>query len=145
MLHPAQHEVDAVLRVFRPDVLQTDARDFDGLALPASLVRLPVLRPQTSTADPLPGRVLLEGTRSGTGERADWAQARALAQRTELVLAGGLDATNVATAIAAVRPFGVDVSSGVEYAPGRKSPERIIDFVAAARRAAAKQSQGEAK
>jgi phosphoribosylanthranilate isomerase len=95
--------------------------------------------------DPLPSRVLMEGARSGTGEKADWARARVLAQRTELVLAGGLDAENVATAIAAVRPFGVDVSSGVEHVPGSKSPERIMDFVAAAREAAASRIEGEPK
>jgi phosphoribosylanthranilate isomerase len=49
------------------------------------------------------------------------------------VLAGGLDAMNVAEAIAQVRPFGVDVSSGVEISRGVKDPVRIREFVAAAR------------
>jgi phosphoribosylanthranilate isomerase len=61
--------------------------------------------------------------------------AHALARQAELVLAGGLDARNVGEAIRAVRPFGVDVSSGVESAPGVKSPARIRDFVQAARAA----------
>jgi phosphoribosylanthranilate isomerase len=52
-----------------------------------------------------------------------------------LVLAGGLHPGNVAEAIAAVRPFGVDVSSGVESSPGVKDPERIREFVAAVRAA----------
>jgi phosphoribosylanthranilate isomerase len=60
-----------------------------------------------------------------------------MARHTELVLAGGLDSGNVADAITAVRPFGVDVSSGVEARPGVKSPLRIMQFVAAARAAAA--------
>ena len=70
------------------------------------------------------------------GERADWGAAAGLARCCELILGGGLDAANVAAAIAAVRPFGVDVSSGVERAPGRKDGRMIREFVAAARAAA---------
>ena len=73
---------------------------------------------------------------SGSGQTADWSRARGLAAGTELVLAGGLSAANVATAIRAVRPFGVDVSSGVESAPGLKCPLKILEFVATARAAA---------
>jgi phosphoribosylanthranilate isomerase len=54
-----------------------------------------------------------------------------------LVLAGGLNAENVATAIDAVRPWGVDTASGVEASPGQKSPIRVREFVTAARRALA--------
>jgi phosphoribosylanthranilate isomerase len=65
----------------------------------------------------------------------DWRGAQAVAARTQLVLAGGLDAGNIAAAIASVRPFGVDVSSGVESQPGIKSRARMQEFVAAARAA----------
>jgi len=61
--------------------------------------------------------------------------AHSMAARTQLVLAGGLHPGNVAQAIAAVRPFGVDVSSGVESSPGVKDPARIREFVAAVRAA----------
>jgi phosphoribosylanthranilate isomerase len=81
-------------------------------------------------------RILFEGPVSGAGSTADWQSAAQLARTTELVLAGGLNATNVADAIAAVRPFGVDVSSGVEVSPGVKDPTRIQEFVRRARAAA---------
>ncbi len=69
----------------------------------------------------------------GTGRTVDWTRAAALARTTRLVLAGGLTPENVAAALACVRPYGVDVSSGVELAPGIKSADRILRFVAAAR------------
>ncbi len=80
-------------------------------------------------------RLLFEGPVSGSGETADWECAGELATRTELVLAGGLRTTNVAAAIDRVRPYGVDVSSGVESQPGVKSPREILEFVKAARAA----------
>ena len=80
-------------------------------------------------------RLLFEGERSGSGETADWSQAALLARQTRLVLAGGLNAGNVGAAIRAVRPFGVDTSSGVESQPGVKSEEKIMEFVRAARAA----------
>jgi phosphoribosylanthranilate isomerase len=69
---------------------------------------------------------------------ADWSAARQLAAQRELILAGGLAPENVEEAIAQVRPFGVDVSSGVEERPGRKDPARMADFVARARAAFAR-------
>ena len=65
----------------------------------------------------------------------DWLVATRLAAASELILAGGLNAHNVAEAIGTVRPFGVDVSSGVELTPGHKSPQKIAEFVQAARAA----------
>jgi phosphoribosylanthranilate isomerase len=64
---------------------------------------------------------------------ADWNEARELARGRELILAGGLDPINVADAIRAVRPWGVDVSSGVEHPRGKKDPVRIREFVARVR------------
>ena len=139
-LHPSQAAIDQIVREFMPDVLQTDFADLAGLRLPASLALLPVLRADASMSAlprPLPPRILFEGARSGTGHTTDWAQAARLSARTQLVLAGGLIPANVAAAVAAVRPFGVDVSSGVEAAPGQKDPGRIVEFVRAARAALA--------
>lgn len=135
--HPSQELVDGVLAAFEPDVWQTDAVDFERLRLPARVERWPVFRAGESLPASVPFRMVFEGPRSGAGELADWPQAAALAARTELILGGGLAPGNVAAAIAAVRPFGVDVSSGVESAPGRKDPDRIHEFVVAARKAAA--------
>lgn len=135
--HPTQAQVEAIIADFRPDALQTDVADFEGLRLPAALGRLPVLRTGAAPPAQLPRRCLYESADSGRGATADWQAAAALARRTELVLAGGLTPANVAAAIAAVRPFGVDVSSGVERAPGRKDTGLIRDFIAAARAAAA--------
>ncbi len=70
----------------------------------------------------------------GTGVRADWSAARAVAAaHSRMLLAGGLTAENVAEAVRAVQPWGVDVSSGVEIAPGRKDHEKVRAFVRAAR------------
>jgi phosphoribosylanthranilate isomerase len=85
-----------------------------------------------SSEDP----VLLDGgdpvRRGGTGSQADWNTAAALAARRPLILAGGLDPQNVSSAIGSVRPAGVDVSSGVERAPGIKDPDRVARFLGAA-------------
>jgi phosphoribosylanthranilate isomerase len=63
--------------------------------------------------------------RGGTGVRADWLAAATLARGRRLLLAGGLTPENVAGAIAEVRPFGIDVSSGVEQSPGVKDHRRL--------------------
>jgi phosphoribosylanthranilate isomerase len=135
-LHPQQPLIDQIIREFKPDALQADLSDFDGLRLPDTLGRLPVLRAAVGAGAAQPRRFLFEGARSGSGVAADWATAARLAGAGELILAGGLNAHNVAAAIRAVRPYGVDVSSGVESAPGRKSAHKIAEFVEAARAAA---------
>jgi len=63
--------------------------------------------------------------RGGTGRTVDWTVAASIARRRRTLLAGGLTPENVAAAVAEVEPFGIDVSSGVETAPGVKDPARI--------------------
>jgi len=140
--HPSQRYLDDILAGFKPDVLQTDADDLQALRLPQQLELLPVFRgweapPSTHRVQSglLPARLLFEGLTSGSGTPCDWTAAQRVARRTQLVLAGGLDPVNVATAINTVRPFGVDVSSGVEERPGVKSPAEVVRFAAAARSA----------
>jgi phosphoribosylanthranilate isomerase len=132
---PTQQEVDEILSHFAPDLLQSDAADLSGLRLPAELARLPVVRSTGAVPVPLPPRILFEGPGSGSGAVTDWSLAASLAHRTQLVLAGGLSAANIAAALVGVRPWGVDVSSGVESEPGVKSPAQIVKFVAAVRAA----------
>lgn len=70
----------------------------------------------------------VEGEYGGTGRKANWRAAAALARDHRLMLAGGLTADNVAAAIETVQPWAIDVSSGLETAPGRKSPQLIREF-----------------
>jgi phosphoribosylanthranilate isomerase len=133
MQHPAQTLVDEVWDVFHPDVLQTDSEDLQSLTLPHGLMVLPVIRSGRTSPVQLPPRVLFEGPVSGAGIAADWQTASGLARRAQLVLAGGLNEDNVGDAIRTVRPFGVDVSSGVEREPGVKDAGKIREFLRAAR------------
>lgn len=71
------------------------------------------------------------GTRAVAGEPFDWSLARGHRGRAPVILGGGLVSENVAEAISRVRPFAVDVASGVEAAPGRKDPARLEAFFAA--------------
>jgi phosphoribosylanthranilate isomerase len=90
---------------------------------------------------PLDTPVLLDAidpvTRGGTGTLIDWDRARACARARTVILAGGLTPENVGDAVGLVRPAGVDVSSGVERAPGIKDETKIQRFIHAARQAEA--------
>lgn len=81
--------------------------------------------------------LLIDGSAGGAGASFDWAALAAVKDRASkpLILAGGLTPQNVGQAIRVVRPYGVDVSSGVESAPGVKDPELIEAFCRAVRRA----------
>ena len=138
MRHPLPGEWDEVARVVRPDWLQTEAGDFRTLQLPPGIEALPVYRDLPGLDSAALGReprALFEAPASGTGEAPDWDRAARLAPLTRLVLAGGLTPENVGEAIRRVRPWGVDVSSGVESTRGIKDPERVRAFIAAVRRA----------
>ena len=128
-----------VLRRLAPDYLQSDQEDWESslrdLEPMASCRFLAVVRDRFPTE--LPSICLFEGKQSGQGQPADWRLAARVAQRIPLVLAGGLTPANVAEAIHEVRPYGVDVSSGVEERRGEKSSRLIEEFVRTARRAAA--------
>jgi len=90
-----------------------------------------------SAVVPVTATVLLDAhdpiTRGGTGRTIDWTIAAGLARRRPIILSGGLNADNVSAAIEVVRPYAIDVSSGVEAAPGVKDADRLRALFAAAR------------
>lgn len=141
MQHPSSDDWLAVLERFKPDVLQTDSEDIAGLEIPGTIECWPVYREGnrvSGTFRPrrkVSGTYLYEGARSGKGETVDWATAARIAQGGNMILAGGLSVANVAEAIDIVRPFGVDVSSAVESAPGQKDSGLIRKFINAAKAA----------
>ncbi len=134
MRHPSKEQCQAVLDEFEPDVVQADAEDFAALDIPDNVERWPVIREGT-VATELPDIFLYEGTNSGRGETVDWTGAASIAERGRMILAGGLNPDNVVTAIHTARPWGVDVSSGVETRRGHKDHELIKQFVGAVRAA----------
>ena len=111
-----------------------EAREASGLPViqgvrmdgPAALERA-----RASAADLVMLDAAVPGKHGGTGVAFDWSLLDDAALGRPFALAGGLRAENVAEAVARMRPVLVDVSSGVESAPGRKDPERVRAFVAA--------------
>jgi phosphoribosylanthranilate isomerase len=86
--------------------------------------------------------VLLDNPNPGSGEVFDWKLAGEAPSGMRLIIAGGLTADNVAAAVAAAQPWGVDAVTGVEKTPGHKDPVRLRAFVAAAKAAEAAHYQG---
>ncbi len=134
MRHPSTEDWAAVRDGFAPDVLQTDIQDFAQLEVPESISRWPVVREGDAVAQ-WPAEFVYEGRQSGVGQTVDWQSARQVATRGRMVLDGVLDLNNVGMEINVFRPFGVDVSSGVESAPGIKDPALIRGFIGAVRAA----------
>lgn len=79
--------------------------------------------------------ILVDGVKPGSGEVYDWGLTDNAPVGVRLIVAGGLNPTNVGDAIERIRPWGVDVGSGVEAEPGKKDPNLVRDFVVSAREA----------
>jgi len=143
MLHPGAALWNEVNDALHPDVLQTDRDDYSCLDVHESIEKWPVLREGSLREQAgLPETFVYEGARSGQGQRVDWDAAAAIARRGRMILAGGLTIANVAEAIGRVAPYGVDVSSAVESAPGKKDVAKIAAFVAAAKAAEQNLNEG---
>ncbi len=142
---PESREIIKVAARFHPHVIQVEPTADVVAAIPDGVAVLPVFHEGPHLEDEVaavaapsgaPPTIVLEA--AGTGGRGlvpDWDRAARLARSTHLVLAGGLSPDNAADAIRTVRPWGVDVSSGVESSPGIKDPKLIAAFVAAVREA----------
>lgn len=137
--HP---EADLAARAFkhlpRWVLHQSDANDFLGVLgdVPRDR-RVPVVRLGQAFERDIAGRegqmVLIEGQDSGSGTVAPWHEAGAWVSRCRAIIAGGLTIQNVTDVVRTLRPFAVDVSSGVEREPGVKDIGMVREFVAAVR------------
>ncbi len=134
MRHPSTELWADVLRDFAPNVLQTDFTDLEYLEVPAKVAVWPVIR-EGEKVGSYPPRFVFEGAQSGSGQVVDWNIAAGHSAHGDLILAGGLNPANIEKAVNTVRPYGIDVSSGVEIVPGIKDVQKIRAFIEAARAA----------
>ena len=137
LAHAAQYGRFDVLQVHRvPDHWKIDRELFQGLEVWRALNPDELYHSESWFEY---DRFLLDSydhkTVGGTGKTCDWDKARTLVKSAgkPILLAGGLAPGNVAEAVRRVRPWGVDVSSGVEMEPGKKDIEKVEAFIAAAR------------
>ncbi len=140
------HEVRATLRTSGCAIAQlhgTESADYIDLLWPHAVIKALRVGPDFSPSALQPyaraHAILLDtyvaGKAGGTGQRFDPELAAGLSADWRLVVAGGLTPDNVADVVRLVRPYAVDVSGGVEYAPGKKDPQKLRDFIAAVREA----------
>lgn len=134
-------EVLAIAHALDLDLLQLHGQESGPQwhGLPLRVIEARVVAGDALPGPRLPGHAwaqLLDGG-AGEGRAFDWGLAEEVVRAERVFLAGGLHPANVAEAVRQVGPFAVDVSSGVESAPGHKDPELVARFIAAARGAEA--------
>ena len=131
MQHATQNSLDSILDSFKPTYIQTDADDFLSLDLPSNIKKIRVYREHEdfdlSSIDD-ESLALLEGPISGSGQMVNKEFLKKACKRKRLLIAGGLSPENIQSILKEVKPYGVDVSSGVESRRGNKSKEKIIQF-----------------
>lgn len=139
-IDPTEAEVEATVRLVGLDRVQLHGHEAPGFRASRPILKVLRVRDTGIEGDGgWPGPILLDSWsadgRGGTGRTWRWDLAEALARRRAIFLAGGLTPENVADPVRALRPHGVDVSSGVETGtPGRKDELRMRAFVEAVRR-----------
>jgi len=131
-------EVGEVAEFVGLDAVQLHGSEAPGFRSTRPIIKaLKVQDGRVPDPEPWPDPVLLDSwsadQRGGTGRTWDWAAARELLARRRVILAGGLNPGNVGEVVRACRPFGVDVSSGVEAGIRVKDPDRVRGFVQAVR------------
>lgn len=114
-------EPDGVLKAMGERAYKVSRARYPALRISKSVE--PIYRPDLLLDSHVPGQF------GGTGKTADWDSAAELARQARILLAGGLNPANVREAIRRVQPWGVDVASGVERAPGVKDPAKVRQFI----------------
>ncbi|TDT92781.1 phosphoribosylanthranilate isomerase [Azorhizobium sp. AG788] len=155
LVDPDDATLDAAVAAFQPDIMQLHGKETpERVAAIRARTGRPVMKalPVSSAADlavvpayaAVADRLLFDAKPApddtlpgGNGRVFDWTLLAGLDPGRPVMLSGGLDAGNVSQALSVVRLDGVDVSSGVETAPGLKSPEKILAFVRAVKAAEA--------
>ena len=130
------HEVGLRAIQLHGDELPDSYRALASAANGVSVIKAVAVRDESSVRQALDvpegTQVLLDAhdvvKRGGTGRTIDWSLASAIARQRGVILSGGLNADNVIEAIEAVRPAGIDVSSGVESSPGQKDPAKLREL-----------------
>jgi phosphoribosylanthranilate isomerase len=143
LMNNARDDIDAIIARAQPDLLQFHG---DEAAEFCASFGLPYFKAiaMGDAADPLPAMAAFPsasgfvldghgaGEQGGSGKRFDWSRLPR-DQRIPILLAGGLNADNVALALRTAQPWGVDIASGIEVAPGQKDAAAMRRFVAAVR------------
>jgi phosphoribosylanthranilate isomerase len=146
-VNAGQEEIEATLADCRLDLAQLSGDEPPGLLAALGERGFKAIRPRSldealSTVHSMqvrkaPPVLLLDthraGEYGGTGQTADWQTAAVLARKYALLLAGGLTPENIGQAVRQVRPWGVDVASGVESAPGLKDQAKMEAFIRTAK------------